>query len=104
MSFGAIYCNTWWGDYRNIQRAIPNMPDCILPQRVQNYINRVEDDSGTIEGKYCLADALIALGYDSNDNKVDVIVQAYYTRVATDSGTMTSELCLEAEIKTLITT
>lgn len=102
--YGSIYCSTWWGDYKNIQRAMPYMPDCILPQRVQNYIDRVEADSGTVEGKLCVANALIDLGYDASDNRVDIIAQAYYTRVETDSGTLEGKTCLETKLKTLITT
>lgn len=102
--YGSIYCTTWFGDYRNIQRAMPYIPDCILPRAVQNYIDRVEADSGTVEGKLCYANALIDLGYDANDNRVDEIAQLYYTRVNTDSGTLEGRSCLEIELKTLITT
>lgn len=28
MSFGQIYCRTWWGDPKNIEHSIPHFPDC----------------------------------------------------------------------------
>jgi len=101
--YGQIYCSTWWGDYRNIQRSIVDKPDCILPSAVQNFITRTEADGATVEGKECLANSLLDLGYDANNNKTDIIVQAYAVRVAADSGTLESRTCLENTIYNLIT-
>ena len=103
MSFGAIYCQTWWGDYKNVQYSISDKPDCMLPSAEQNFITRTEADGATVEGKECLANSLLDLGYDANNNKTDIIVQAYAVRVAADSGTLESRTCVENTIYNLIT-
>lgn len=64
MSFGAIYCQTWWGDYKNIQYSIPNKSDCLLPPPVQDFISRVDADGGTVEAKECVANEVLKLGYN----------------------------------------
>ena len=62
MSWGAIYCRSWWGDYKNVQHSIPDKPDCMLPVIVQEFITRVEADGGTVEGKECITNALVEMG------------------------------------------
>lgn len=64
MSWGAIYCKTWWGDRANIQYSIPQKPDCLLDETTKEYIDRVGLDGGTIEAKKCLDDALYKYGFD----------------------------------------
>jgi hypothetical protein len=61
LGWGSSYCSTWWGDWKNINRAIPfeTRPDCIkyIPP-VPAYIVRVEADGGTVEAKDCLANEI----------------------------------------------
>ena len=57
--YGSIYCSTWWGDWKNISRAIPfaSRPDCIkyIPP-IPAYIVRVEADGGAVESPQCAGD------------------------------------------------
>ena len=93
--WGSIYCSTWWGDYRNIQHSLGYKPDCIYPAPVVDFITRVELDGGTVEGKECLANALMALGWSEST------VTLYITRVRADSGTVEALDCLEDNINNL---
>jgi len=64
MSFGAIYCNTWWGDWKNIKNSIPfeQRPDCIkYISPVPDFIIRVEADGGTVEAAQCVSDEIETL-------------------------------------------
>jgi len=60
--WGAIYCQTWWGDRANIQFSIPIKPGCLLLEETQDYIDRVTADGGTVEAIQCLDDGLYKLG------------------------------------------
>ena len=56
--YGSIYCDTWFGDYRNIEHSIPNAPDCTYYQYAQGFVDRVEADGGTLESVRCVAGEL----------------------------------------------
>lgn len=84
MSFGKIYCSTWWGDYRNIQRSIIDKPDCILPDPLQYYITRVENAGGTVDAKECVANLMIDR---------DWVPYSYIQRVELAGGTIENKDC-----------
>jgi hypothetical protein len=56
MSWGKIYCSTWWGDYDNVRHSIPDKPPCMQEEIVANYAVRVEADGGVVEASQCLHD------------------------------------------------
>jgi hypothetical protein len=62
MSWGKIYCSTWWGSYETIRYSIPNQSDCMHPdEQVGDYVIRVYADGGVFEAKACLIDQLTTL-------------------------------------------
>jgi hypothetical protein len=102
MSWGKIYCSTWWGDYKNIQHSIPDKADCLYPYLVQEFITRVEADGGTVEGKECLANSLISLGYDSNNQLSEQYADDFIDRIVADSGSVEDRWCLVEYINNLL--
>ena len=59
MSWGKIYCSTWWGSYETIRYSIPNQSYCLQPnEQVGNYIVRVYADGGVVEREQCLLEFL----------------------------------------------
>lgn len=67
MSWGKIYCSTWWGDWRNIKNSIliSQRPDCVkyIPP-VPDYIARVVADGGTAEAGICASNSIENLKED----------------------------------------
>jgi len=56
--YGSVYCQTWFGDVKNIEHSIVEYPDCMYNQYFQDYYDRVIADGATFEGGRCLALAL----------------------------------------------
>ena len=90
MSFGAIYCKTWWGDYKNIQHSIPHKPDCLYPPPVQDFINRVEADGGTVEAKDCVTNIILGMGYV----ELPASTVRFIERVEADGGVVEAVECI----------
>lgn len=61
MSWGKIYCNTWFGDYENIRHSIDIAPDCTYYPYIADYYARVITDGGVVESARCVAEELQTL-------------------------------------------
>jgi hypothetical protein len=66
------------------------------------YVKRVIADGGTVEGKGCLANSLISLGYDSNNQLSEQYADDFIDRVVADSGSVEDRRCLVGYINNLL--
>ena len=94
ISWGTVYCETWWGDTDRTTLSIQNdsAPTCFAPINdiAIAFQERVEDDGGVLEGYACLVAALQDLGEDNYYELWDT----YILRMINDGATIESEDCL----------
>ncbi len=94
ISWGDIYCSSWWGDTDRTTLSIQNesAPPCFAPANdiALAFQARVEADGGVLEGYACLVAALQDLGEDNYYELWDT----YILRMINDGATIESEDCL----------
>lgn len=94
VSWGVIYCSTWFGQADETTLSIQNesAPPCFAPANdiVTPFVARVEADGGIVEGYDCLVAALQDLGEDTYYDIFDTYIQ----RMTDDGATLEGEECL----------
>ena len=94
ISWGIIYCSTWFGQVDETTLSIQNQsaPPCFTPANeiVEQFETRVLNDGGTFEGFDCLTAALQDLGEDTYYDIFDTYIQ----RMTDDGATLEGEECL----------
>jgi hypothetical protein len=94
ISWGDIYCSTWWGDTDQTTLSIQNesAPPCFAPANdiAEAFLARVEADGGVLEGYDCLVAALQDLGEDDYYE----IWDTYILRMTEDGATLEGRECL----------
>jgi hypothetical protein len=94
ISWGDIYCSTWWGDTDRTTLSIQNesAPPCFAPINdiAIAFRERVEADGGVLEGYNCLVAALQDLGEDNYYELFDTYIQ----RMTDDGATLEGRDCL----------
>ena len=98
ISWGAIYCETWWGDTDRTTLSIQNesAPPCFAPINDIAIVfrDRVIADGGTFEGYACLVAALQDLGEDNYYELFDTYIQ----RMTDDGATLEGRVCLVEQL------
>ena len=94
VSWGVIYCSTWFGQADETTLSIQNesAPPCFAPvnEIAEEFRDRVLADGGTFEGFDCLVAALQDL---QEDNFYEVF-DTYIKRMTDDGATLEGEECL----------
>ena len=94
VSWGIIYCSTWFGQADETTLSIQNAsaPPCFSPaNKIANaFVERVEADGGVVEGYNCLVAALQDLGVQTYYDVFDTYIQ----RMTDDGATLEGEQCL----------
>jgi len=101
INWGAIYCESWWGDVDRTTLSIQNLaaPACFAPSNkiAEEFRDRVEADGGTLEGYYCLVAAIQDLGEDNYPEVWDTFI----LRMTNDGATIDGEQCLIEQLNNL---
>ena len=65
MSFGQIYCTTWFGHHANVVYSlpVPPNPECLFQDETTAYDTRVTTDGGTTEALQCVDQFIYELKY-----------------------------------------
>ena len=98
ISWGDIYCSSWWGDTDRTTLSIQNesAPPCFAPANdiALAFQARVEADGGVLEGYACLVAALQDLGEDNYYELFDTYIQ----RMTDDGATLEGRDCLVEQL------
>ena len=94
ISWGVVYCSTWFGQVDETTLSIQNesAPPCFAPANeiVDQFEDRILLDGGTLEGYDCLVAAIQDLGEDTYYDIFDTYIQ----RMTDDGATLEGEECL----------
>ena len=94
VSWGVIYCSTWFGQADETTLSIQNesAPPCFAPAQdiVDQFRTRVENDGGTFEAFDCTTAAVQDL---MEENFYDIF-DTYIQRMTDDGATLEGEECL----------
>lgn len=93
ISWGKVYCYTWFGDTDRTTLSIQNAsaPPCFAPANLiaEEYRDRVLAAGGTVEGYDCLVAAIQDLG---EENYYEVF-GTYFERMRESGATVEGEAC-----------
>jgi hypothetical protein len=98
ISWGIIYCSTWFGQVDETTISIQNesAPPCFAPANeiVDQYATYVANNAGTLEGYNCLVQLL----QDGGEENYYDIFDTYIDRMLEDGATVESQQCLINEL------
>ena len=94
ISWGVVYCSTWFGQVDETTLSIQNKsaPPCFAPANeiVDQYVTYVANNAGTFEGYNCLVQLL----QDGGEETYYDIFDTYIDRMTEDGATIQSQQCL----------